>query len=181
MGVQVVTQEHRLSSLQVGVAREMSTRIRSTDFVEHVNQFERGDRNVTQRVASEEAQCRRHLVVTTARGMQLCTHVARQFGGATFDGHVDVLVARRTLKRAACELFANGVQCREQRCGFVRTQQSGGDQTANVRLAAVNVVGVQDMVKGVTLREVPEGLIHGRREAPAPECHEPGGVESFAP
>ena len=44
-----------------------------------------------------------------------------------------------------------------------------------MRFAPRDVVGVEHMVEGVALREIPEGLVHWRGETPAPKGHDGRG------
>ena len=105
VGEQVMREQHRLRRLQmrvaghddVGVCRGERGQARAAGRCSSVE-------DAADLVAQVQAQVERHLVVAAARRVQLAAGRADLLDQPPLDGHVDVLVGRARLKRAALEL-----------------------------------------------------------------------------
>ena len=177
----MVAEQNRLSALQVGVAGKIRVAMRITECYENVDQVEAGGRNSLECIQGEESKRRGHLIVATTRRVELRAHIAREFYDATFDRHVDVLVARRPGKSIVRELSEDLIEGGDERRALVVTHEPGAHQAPHVRLRSGNVEGIEHVIIGVTLREVPETATHCGGEPSTPQRHDVGDVAFLAP
>src|SRR5665213_2114950 len=179
--VQVMAESNRLRALQVGVSRQIDLVVALTNGEEYVNQCEARGGDLGDRVPGEKSKGGGHLVVATARGMEFRPNVPREFDDSTFNRHMNVLVARRSFETAVVELGQDLIECPDQLRSLVCAHQPGAHQALHVRLGPDDVVRIEHVVEGVTLREVPETALHCGRESSAPQRHGDGGVAFLAP
>ena len=119
VGQQVMAEVDGLRALQVRVARQRPVEVALGGVDQRGH--ERGDRIDAgqRRLAREERDVGRHLVVARARGVQPAAHRARQLGEPPLDGHVDVLVVGREREAALAQLGLDGVQAGQQRVAIL--------------------------------------------------------------
>jgi hypothetical protein len=90
-------------------------------------------RRVPRRIAREERDVGRHLVVARARGVQLAPHGTRDLRHAPLDRHVDVLVAVLEREGTVDQLLLDGGEPREQLVAVVVADDPPGGEHARVR------------------------------------------------
>ena len=153
IGEQVVGEEDRLGSLEVGVPRDdrvaMLARERDEDALQA------GERCV-HRVAlgaEPEAEVECDLIVAAPSGVELAAERAEPLDEAPLDGHVDVLVGGEKTEAAALELAEDGRQPALDPGALPRREQLGPHERAHVRPAARDVVGIEHAIDGKRRRE----------------------------
>jgi hypothetical protein len=104
-------------------------------------------RRVPGRVAREERDVRRDLVVARARGVQLAADRTRDLRHAALDRHVDVLVAVLEREDAGDELLLDGGERREQLVTVAVTDDLAGGEHAGVRARLCDIVVPQAPVE----------------------------------
>ena len=181
MCVQMVAQEHRLGSLEVRVARKTRVGRRSPRSHERVDQFDaRRARRSLQRVAREET----NVVATWSFRLRAVWSLAPTSPASSVTRRSmamwmsSSLAARTNSPRSNSPRIWSSVDS-----SVVASLSLKSPAAASPRTWALDphdVVGVEDVVKRVALREIPERLVHGRTEPTAPERHD-GGVAFFAP
>ena len=112
MGQQVVGQQHGLSPLHVGVARQIGVTSLARPVEEHLLDRDDCPGHLDKARFGEQPQVRGHLVVAAATSVQAAPDVSGYFRDSPLDGCVDVLVARLENERALGDLFLDAARGR---------------------------------------------------------------------
>ena len=94
-----------LRALEVRVARHRPVDVRLGAREQHLDQRRERDVRASRRLAHEQRDVGRDLVVARARGVQRAADRADELGQAALDRHVDVLVVGREARSARRELL----------------------------------------------------------------------------
>ena len=161
-------QHHRLSPLQVGVAREddicVCLRLRE----ERGHEPDNVGLVTRHRVPQIKLQVQRHLVVPAAPGVDLAADRSHQLDEPPLDGHMDVLVLQRPRECAPFDLPADSRQPAEDRIPLLGGEHVDGPQHANVRLRPLDVEGGKHVVERDGSVQPLEQRVLARLEAAAP-------------
>ena len=174
VGQQVVSQEHGLGPLEVGVAGQVGIGRRAGAFVEHLLEGDNAACHLGELALGEQAHRGRHLVVAAATGVQLAARRAGNLAHPPLDGGVDVLVAREEAERPVRQLVLDAVEGREEDAHLLFGQHAGPHESPHVGARAGYVVDRQPPVEADAGRERHQCVRRPFAHAPLPERHVTG-------
>ena len=128
MRLHVVREKHWLSSLHVGVTREIDRQVVVSNFTKRVDEVKHDRSRVVDRVTRKQTQRGGDLIVATPSGVQLCAHRASNFSDPTLDRRVDVFIALPTNELTAGELTLDGLERFEEHSPFGFVQYAGSNK-----------------------------------------------------
>jgi hypothetical protein len=169
VGQQVVSQQHRLGPLQVGVAGQVRIAGGPGPVEQHLLQLADPPGDPGQLALGPESQGGDDLVVAAAPGVELGPGVAGQGRDPALDGGVDVLVGGFEGEATGGQLGLDRVERGQHRLGLAGRQQSGPGQPGDVGPAAGQVVGRQPPVERQAHRERQQLLGRSPAEPPVPQ------------
>jgi hypothetical protein len=168
----VVSQQHRLGVLEVGVPGQVGIarfpRTLEQDFLKRYD----APANLGQRTLGEQPHVGGHLVVAAPPRVEPATNLASDLGDTPFDGSVDIFVAGFEDEDPVSELLAGGGEGCQQGGGLLSRKQTAALEAEHVSPAASYVVTSEATVKREALgkgEELRRLLVPA--EAALPERH----------
>jgi len=174
VGEQVVGEEDRLGSLQVGVAGHDDVKVafRLTD--ERVDEQVEIGGNLDDFVPQVEADIQRHLIVAGTAGMEALACLADLRREARLDVHMDIFQADGEVEMTCLDLLENLVQAMFDRCHIGRRDDPLLAEHAGMGHGAADVLVVEALVEIDGGGELLDEFVGRLGETPAPEfvfCH----------
>ncbi len=138
----MMRQQHRLSALEMGIARHDDIKMFSCRPCQLALQRPQSVDDDLHFFAQIEPHVQRNLIVAAPRRMQFSSRGTDQLGQAPLDIHVNILVGLRKLKLAALDLALDILQPADDLAAFARRYDALLGQHLRVRDAAHDVVAV---------------------------------------
>ena len=135
-----MSEQHRLRTLQVGVAGEVRVAGVDRSCQQHLLQPVNPTGDVEELAFAPQAEIGGNLIVPAASGVELPAGGPGEFGHPALDCGVDVLVALDEHERAGRHLGRHGVEHAEHGVTLVVGEQADSGEPADVGLRAVDVV-----------------------------------------
>ena len=164
----VVTESHRLRSLQMGKAGHDGVGMTACLFQQAFAEAPEFRGEAVDRVAQVQTKVGGDLVVARAAGVEFLAGIADAFRQCVLDVHMHVFECIVPLEAAGLDIALDAIQAFEDRIEFAFRENTDGSQHPGVRARAHDVVAVEPTVEGLGGREgLDEGV--GRfGEAPPP-------------
>ena len=180
MGQQVMREQHRLCTLEVGVTGEVDVARLLGAREQALLQRDHLAGDGSELAGDVEAEVGRDLVVAAPAGVELRTHVAGDLGGPPFDRGVDVLVTGCELERTGLELVLDLVQRAEQLVHLGSGEEATSAEAADVRSRPFEIVLGEPAVVVERRRVLHDHVRSTAAQAALPESHrsDRGGVSS---
>ena len=153
MGTKVMRQQHGLRALKMRVTGQIRVSGVGGPAIENVDQCQHVARGRREFSFGEQPQGRGYLVVAAAGGVQFRASRAGDLGDATFDGRVNVFVARRENECTRRELALGLPKSGNDRLSFADGQHPRGAEHLGMRDGPCDVVAPQTRVKADARRE----------------------------
>ncbi len=148
VGEKMMSEQHRLRTLQVGVARQVRVAGVERPPQQHLLQPVDPAGDVEQLAFAPQAEIGGNLIVAAARGVELRSGGPGKFGHPALDRGVDVLVALDEREGTRRHLGRHGVERLEHGVAFGIGEQADSGEPAYVGRRSVDVVTPHRSVEG---------------------------------